>query len=106
MMAHRNYNQAVNAGIVAGTKQFITATLISEATPHTRHYNFLCKCGHKLETHVRADDKAGEYCEHCSRVYDVWFDGRVEPMPVHETTTVDPRWRGLHSRRAPVQVDK
>lgn len=85
--------------------EFIVVTLVHEIElTHSEYHFMLCKCNRVLKAFVGVSDKVGEYCESCNRVYDVWYNGRVQPMPVHESTTVDPSG-GIHSCRAPVLVD-
>jgi hypothetical protein len=47
-----------------------------------RKIGFSCVCSWQLVTIVRPGDKAGAYCEKCSQVYDVWYDGKVDFMPL------------------------
>jgi hypothetical protein len=69
-------------------------------------HSFTCVCGQELFVTVsQVYDKAGKYCDNCSRVYDVWYDGRVEQMPLPKGAKVSRKGILGGPGYTPVKVD-
>lgn len=46
-------------------------------------YMWKCICGKiDISADVKFGDKIGEQCDSCSRVFDIWSNGKIKAMPL------------------------